>query len=191
MNELNFKDIETKFSGVWLRENKVFSDTRGTTSEVFSIHTLPLAIGEFEISQILESQSSKGVIRGIHYSDVQNPQIKVVRCISGEIRDCVIDLRPGSETFGDREFFNLSEESNRTLIISAGFGHAYEVTSKKATVLYAIQTSFNFSLEYSINPLDPELALPWETSKPILSTKDASGKSFSKAANEIQNGAQP
>jgi len=185
MTKDNFEVIETKFSGVWLRGNTVYSDERGTTSEILNASSLTFESGKFELSQILESRSRKNVIRGIHYSDVSNPQTKVVRCISGHIRDCVIDLRAGSGTFGHYDVFELSSEANQTLIISSGFGHAYEVITETATVLYAIQTNFKFDLEYSIDPLDPDLALPWESSEPILSEKDSSAMSFAVAAREI------
>ena len=181
----NFETIETKFSGVWLRKNRVYQDERGTTSEILNIPSLIMEGSKFEVSQLLESRSKRNVIRGIHYSDASNPQVKVVRCIDGQIRDCVIDLRAGSSTFGQYEAFELSSEANQTLIISSGFGHAYEVITESATVLYAIQTNFRFDLEYSINPLDPELALPWETSSPILSEKDSAAKSLAFAVREI------
>lgn len=185
MTNTNFKEIQSKFPGVWLRENVVYSDERGTTSEMLNVSSLKIENGKLEISQILESRSRKNVIRGIHYSDISNPQIKVVRCISGQIRDFVIDLRANSATFGQYELFNLSSEVHQTLIVSSGFGHAYEVISETATVLYAIQTNFNFDLEFSINPMDSDLALPWKTSKPILSKKDSAARSFSVAATEI------
>lgn len=185
MDEDNFEIIETKFSGVWLRDNQVYRDERGTTSEILNIPALVIEGSKFEVSQILESRSKKNVIRGIHYSDASNPQVKVLRCIDGQIRDCVIDLRAGSPTFGQYDVFKLSSEANQTLIISSGFGHAYEVLTESATVLYANQTNFRFDLEYSINPLDLELALPWESSSPILSEKDSVAKSFAFAAREI------
>jgi dTDP-4-dehydrorhamnose 3,5-epimerase len=185
MTKDNFEVIETKFSGVWLRGNTVYSDERGSTSEILNVSSLTFESGKFDVSQILESRSHKSVIRGIHYSDVSNPQIKVVKCITGHIRDCVIDLRAGSATFGQFDVFELSSKANQTLIISPGFGHAYEVITETATVLYAMQTNFAFHLEYSIDPLDPDLALPWESSKPILSEKDSSAKSFAVAAREI------
>ena len=163
----------------------MYQDERGTTSEILNIPSLNMEGCKFEVSQILESRSKKNVIRGIHYSDASNPQVKVVRCTDGQIRDCVIDLRAGSSTFGQYAVFELSSEANQTLIISSGFGHAYEVITESAKVLYAIQTNFRFDLEYSINPLDPELALPWETSSPILSEKDSDAKSLAFAVREI------
>ena len=190
MTKNNFEEIETKFSGVWLRENKVYSDERGTTAEILNVPSLTFDKNKFEVSQILESRSRTGVIRGIHYSDLSNPQTKVVRCVNGQIRDCVIDLRAGSATFGQYEFFNLSGGLNQTLIISSGFGHAYEVISDTATVVYALQTKLKFDLEYSINPLDPDLALPWESSSPILSKKDSAAMSFALATKEILIGAR-
>jgi dTDP-4-dehydrorhamnose 3,5-epimerase len=162
----------TKLSGVWIHHPKSFPDARGTTLEIFNPHRLPPELKGLEISQILESRSSLGVIRGIHYSSSTNPQVKIVRCIQGEIRDCVIDLRPESSTFGVYEVFDLDSKASSSLIISPGFGHAYQVLSADAIVLYALQTSFNFFQEYSIYPLDKDLSLPWANIPTVLSNRD-------------------
>lgn len=185
MIKKNMEEFQTKFSGVWFVAHQVYEDERGSTVEILNMPSFNLNISEFEVSQILESQNRKGVVRGIHYSDPLNPQTKIVRCVSGHIRDCVVDLRPGSATFGQHEFFDLSSNSNKTLVISSGFGHGFEVVTETATVLYAIQTNFNFDLEYRINPLDPDLALPWHHSSPILSANDANASTFAFASSKI------
>ena len=163
---------ETKLAGVWVQKPKSFPDTRGTTSEIFNLTNLPPELRGIEITQILETRSSLGVIRGIHYSSLTNPQVKIVRCVQGEIRDCVIDLRPNSSTYGKYEVFELDSLNVTNLIISPGFGHAYQVLSNDATVLYALQTNFNFHQEYSIYPLDKDLSIPWANIQVVLSDRD-------------------
>ena len=168
----------TKLDGVWVHKPKSFKDTRGTTSEILNLTNLPPEIKELEVSQILEARSSLGTIRGIHYSSRNNPQVKIVRCVQGKIRDCVIDLRPDSFTFGQYEVFDLDSNDATNLIISPGFGHAYQVISVEATVLYALQTNFNFFQEHSIYPLDKDLALPWANIPVVLSDKDLTAPGY-------------
>ena len=169
---------EASLKGVWTQLPISNKDNRGSTKELFNITDLPPGFTGSSVTQILEAVSSYGVIRGIHYASVGNIQSKIVRCIEGEIRDIVIDLRLDSSTFGEHEVFELNSKDDTSIFISHGFGHAYQVLSKKATVLYALQTDFNFSEEFSINPLDSDLALPWKDIPAILSPRDADAPGY-------------
>lgn len=100
-------------------------------------------------------------MRGIHAATRPPGQAKYVMCVSGEILDVVVDLRPESPTFGRWDSAVLSEENRSALFISEGLGHGFCVTSDSATLLYATSTPYDPSQEYSVNPTDPELGLPW------------------------------
>jgi dTDP-4-dehydrorhamnose 3,5-epimerase len=169
---------ESSLKGVWVQHPKTYADNRGLTSEILNLRKAASYFDGLAITQILEASSSRGVIRGIHYSSPDNPQVKLVRCIQGQIKDVVVDLRPNSTTFGNYEVFELNSEITSNLMISSGFGHAYQVLSDRATVIYALQTEFNFSEEFSINPLDADLALPWMGISPILSARDATAPGY-------------
>jgi dTDP-4-dehydrorhamnose 3,5-epimerase len=169
---------ETSFKGVWKQVANANSDNRGTTTEIFNVTQLPPGFIGSSVTQILEAKSSYGVIRGIHYASISNTQSKIVRCLEGEIRDVIVDLRIESPTFGDYEVFELNSKDDSSLFISHGFGHGYQVLSQNATVLYALQTDFNFAEEFSINPLDKDLALPWRDIPAILSPRDANALGF-------------
>ena len=169
---------ESSLSGVWTRLPKSNLDNRGSTTEIFNINQLPIGFLNSSLTQILVAKSSYGVIRGIHYASMNNTQSKIVHCLEGEIRDIVIDLRIGSPTLGKYEVFVLDSDNNSDVFISHGFGHAYQVLSKTATVLYALQTNFNFTEEFSINPHDVDLALPWNDIPAILSPRDANAPGY-------------
>ena len=174
----------SRFDGVVYREIVRFTDTRGDTSEFFNNLLLPKYFNSFTVTQMLEATSVAGVIRGIHFSAMDNPQYKIVKCIRGSISDVIVDLRPNSSTFGQWEVFELSDQNSGVLFIPHGFGHAYEVLSSTASVIYALDTGFQFEKEYSINPLDKELSLPWTNQMHTLSEKDANAKSFRDACQE-------
>lgn len=171
--------------GLWTRVANQNLDTRGSTTEFFNVNELPFGFKGLTITQILESKSSYGVIRGVHYASKGNTQAKIVRCTDGTILDIVIDLRVDSPTFGNFETFELSSSNNSSIYISHGFGHAYQVLSHSATVLYALQTNFNFSEEFTINPLDPDLKFPWHDIPAILSPRDAGAPGYEVAKNNL------
>lgn len=183
----NFVEIDSVLDGVWLWEVTAHEDNRGTTKEILNLNVLPDELFPCTITQILEAQSQKNTIRGIHFSSPTNPQTKIITCCRGAILDGVVDLRPGSSTFGQTEMFELSEDSGRVLILSPGFGHAYQVLSESATVLYALNTQFKFEEEFSINPLDESLSFPWSAGIPILSDRDRDAQSFSQARSYLES----
>jgi dTDP-4-dehydrorhamnose 3,5-epimerase len=47
-----------------------------------------------------EAISKKGVVRGLHFQRPPFAQTKLIRVISGEILDVIVDLRKSSETYG-------------------------------------------------------------------------------------------
>jgi dTDP-4-dehydrorhamnose 3,5-epimerase len=175
-NSIEFN--ESFLNGVFLRNSPIHLDQRGSTLEWFDSVSLPANFKNMQINQLISATSKKNVIRGIHFSGTNNPQNKVVRCINGTILDIVIDLRRSSDTFGRHEIYILDSNRPETLFIPNEFGHAYQVLSKNATVVYALQTNFEFGNEHVINPLDPKLNLPWRKGKYTLSNRDLNGKNF-------------
>lgn len=169
---------ESKLSGVFLRNSENHFDGRGSTNEWFDSISAPANFKNIEINQLITAKSKKNVIRGIHFSGINNPQVKIVKCIDGVILDFVVDLRIESDTFGKFDRFVLDSKQAETLLIPSGFGHGYQVLSKNAVVVYALQTNFDFEDEHVINPFDSKLGIPWQKGKFTLSKRDSGGKNF-------------
>jgi len=62
-----------------------------------------------EFVQDNESSSVKGVLRGLHFQK-EHTQGKLVRVTYGEVFDVAVDVRPGSETYGQWVGVILSSE---------------------------------------------------------------------------------
>ena len=145
------KVIPTTHPEVLLIEPDIFRDERGFFMESFHAgkypqHGLP---GEFK--QDNHSRSSRGVLRGLHYQ-LEYPQGKLVRVVSGEVFDVAVDIRPGSATFGQWFGLELSSENYLQLLVPAGFAHGFSVLSDFATVLYKCDTYYHPSSEAGIRP---------------------------------------
>ena len=86
--------------GAWLAESPVWKDDRGLFREWFKAADVKSATGrDFDIEQANISLSSHGTLRGIHYSTAPRGQAKWITCVSGSIKDVVVDIRPHSSTF--------------------------------------------------------------------------------------------
>jgi len=175
------KVVETPLAGALVLEPTVFQDERGYFLESYSERAFA-KVGIVErFVQDNHSYSQRGVLRGLHYQ-VQKPQGKLVRVVSGEIVDALVDLRKKSPTFGRAHTVRLSGEDRRMAWIPAGFAHGFHVVSDGAHVLYK-STEFYFpELERTILWNDPELKIDWELDgEPLLSEKDRRGVRFQEA----------
>ena len=172
------KVLQTPLSGALLIEPRVFQDSRGFFLESYN-EKLFAEIGiPDKFVQDNHSYSAHGVLRGLHYQ-VQKPQGKLVRVVSGEVLDVFLDLRRSSSTFGRWHAAKLSGENKRMAWIPAGFAHGFYVLSESAHVLYKTTEFYFPELERTIRWNDPDLKISWENSEePQLSDKDRNGVRF-------------
>lgn len=172
------KVLQTSISGALVLEPRVFTDDRGFFLESYSERTFAEVGIREKFVQDNHSYSQRGVLRGLHYQ-VEKPQGKLVRVVSGEVLDVFLDLRRSSPTFGRWDAATLSSENKKLAWIPAGCAHGFYVLSEGADVLYK-STEFYFpELERTVLWNDPELAIGWNVSgEPVLSEKDRKGTRF-------------
>ena len=160
--------------GAWLAESPVWSDDRGFFREWFKTEDINRVTGNnFIVEQANFSSSTKGVLRGIHYSLAEQGQAKWIACVSGLIKDVIVDIRPNSKTFGKWIEVELNGTSGNAVWISEGLGHGFVSLADVSTVAYLISSPFSPTEEFEINPLDPALGINWGFS---LSELKISGK---------------
>ena len=172
------KKIETTLPGILLLEPQVFGDDRGFFLESYNQRQFAeLGIHETFV-QDNHSFSSRNVLRGLHYQ-IQQPQGKLVRAITGEILDVVVDLRQSSTTLGKWESFRLSGENKRMLWVPAGFAHGFRVVSETTHVTYKTTDFYAPEHERTVQWNDPDLAIDWRLDgEPTVSAKDRQGTKF-------------
>jgi dTDP-4-dehydrorhamnose 3,5-epimerase len=135
-----------------------------------------------QLAQCNHSMSRRGVIRGVHFSDVPPGQAKYVHCARGALLDVAIDVRLGSPTFGRWCSVLLDTTNHRAVYLAEGIGHAFIALADDTMMVYLCSTGYDPAAERTIHPLDPALALPWPTDlKPILSDKDRTAPTLAEA----------
>lgn len=164
---------------------KTFPDPRGLFVAPFQEPVFLDAVGHpLRVVQSNHSVSRRGVIRGVHFSDVPPGQAKYVYCPQGALLDIAIDLRVGSPAFGRWDSVLLDTEMYRAVYLAEGIGHAFVALADDTTMAYLCSTGYNPAAEHTVNPLDPALALPWPADiEPVLSDKDRTAPTLAEAAD--------
>jgi dTDP-4-dehydrorhamnose 3,5-epimerase len=172
---VNFRRLPTEIEGVVLIEPTVHGDERGFLLETFRDSEMQSLGIEVDFVQDNQSRSDARVLRGIH---MQRGQAKLVRCPRGRIFDVAVDLRPDSPTYKRWEGYELDDVDHRQLFIPTGFGHGFCVLSETADVLYRLSSYYDPDLERGVAWDDPEIAVRWPISDPILSERDRNAPSL-------------
>jgi len=166
---------ETKLKGCFILEPKIIKDERGYFMESFNEKTFQNGVGkEVRFVQDNQSFSSKGVLRGLHYQTGEHAQAKLVRVLQGEVLDVAVDIRPGSETYGQYVSVLLSGENQTQFFIPRGFAHGFLVLSDTATFFYKCDNFYNKESEGGLIFNDTTLNIDWgfPEEKLIISEKD-------------------
>lgn len=174
------KATPTAIADVLLMEPRVFGDARGFFYESFNARDFAAATGlDVNFVQDNHSKSARGVLRGLHYQ-VQKPQGKLVRVVSGEVFDVVVDIRPQSPTYGQWVGEHLSASNQRQLWIPPGLAHGFLVLSESAEFLYKTTDYYAPEFERCLAWDDADLNIAWPLDGlvPVVSAKDALGHPF-------------
>ena len=175
------KFVNTPIEGLVIIEPTVFEDDRGCFLESYNKKKLEEAIGKISFVQDNESKSSKGVLRGLHFQKPPYAQAKLVRCIEGKVLDIAVDIRDGSDTYGQHVSVELSGENKKQVFIPRGFAHGFLVLSYTAIVSYKVDNSYTPIHDTGIRWDDPTLNIQWGVNERnvLVSEKDVKLPFFS------------
>ncbi len=163
--------VPTALAEVLLIEPDVYRDARGYFLETFhqdKYRTFGIC-GPFV--QDNHSHSVARTLRGLHLQ-VSLPQGKLIRVVDGDIFDVAVDVRRGSPTFGRWVGHRLSSGNFLQVWVPEGFAHGFCVLSASAHVEYKCTALYDPAGELGIAWNDPELAIAWPTTDPLLSDRD-------------------
>lgn len=165
---------ETTIRNLTLIEPFLVEDSRGFFSKSFEKKTFEdhgITISPWEE---LRSCSQKGVLRGLHFQR-RYSQDKLVQVLHGAVYDVAVDLRKGSDTFGQWEGFYLTGENRKMLYIPKGFAHGFLALEDDTLFSYLCGDRYDPDSDGGIRWDDPQIAVQWpleRVDKVILSKKD-------------------
>ncbi len=179
--------IKTNLPRLLIFEPTVFEDSRGYFFESYNQQVFLEESININFVQDNQSSSKYGVVRGLHYQLNPHSQAKLIRVLSGNIYDVVVDLRKGSPSFGKQFAIELSAQNKKQLFIPSGFAHGFSVLSDQAEVYYKCDVFYNKESETGILYNDSELKIDWKIPKDkiIVSEKDLQLLPFSAHKNNF------
>lgn len=170
---------QSVIEGVKVIEPRVFGDSRGFFLETFQAKRYAELGIDQHFVQDNHSRSSKGVWRVLHFQK-SKPQGKLVRVVRGEVFDVVVDIRPGSVTFGQWHGVILSEDNKTQFWIPPGLAHGFLVLSDVTDFEYKCTDYYDPTDEGCLIWNDPTVAIDWPLSEltvaPLLPDKDQQGQ---------------
>ena len=175
---------DTAIADVKIIHPSVFADARGFLLESFSLQRYRQALGLPELAFVQDnhSRSHQGVLRGLHFQHHQ-PQGKLVQCVRGAVFDVAVDIRPHSPSYGQWVGTVLSEDNQAQMWIPPGLAHGFAVLSSAADCLYKCTDYYHPQSEDCLIWNDPAVGINWPLTQPLLSAKDAQGKTWAELAS--------
>ncbi len=169
----------TEIRDVLIIEPPVFGDERGFFMESFRADKLAAQGVEQRFVQDNQSQSKKGVVRGLHFQ-WEPPQGKLMRVTRGAAFIVAVDIRKGSPTFGRWHGFVADEHNKLQMWAPAGFARGFCALSELVDVQYKCTGTYNPRCESGIRWDDPDIGIDWpiEPSSAQLSPKDAAAQTL-------------
>lgn len=167
--------IQTGIPGLIEIQPRLFPDERGHFCELYNRERYREAGILSDFCQENLSQSTYGVIRGLHFQLNPFSQAKLATCMLGRVFDVAVDLRKGSPTYGQWRGVILDAEKRNEFLIPQGFAHGLSVLSDVAVFSYRCDNLYHPEAEGGIAYNDPDLNIDWmiPIDKQIVSEKDS------------------
>jgi dTDP-4-dehydrorhamnose 3,5-epimerase len=172
--------MQTDLQGLLIIKPRIFTDERGYFYESWNKESFSKAGIQTDFIQDNQSMSKQGVLRGLHFQAPPHAQAKLVRVVRGAVLDVAVDIRKNSPTYGRYWAIELSEENQLSFYIPEGFAHGFLTLQPNTIFSYKCSRLYNKNSEDCLLWNDPDLAISWNTTDPIVSDKDKEGKPFRK-----------
>ncbi len=156
--KFNFKELVLKRA----YEIKTFyaTDERGGLIKDYNIDTFRENGVEYELKETFYTLNKKGVIRALHFQ-MEKPQPKLMRCISGSVYYVMVDLRGDSDTFGQYLTYDLKGTEPVSLLVPGGFGQGYLALEDNTIMSYKAAEVFYGPGDAGIMYNDPDIGIDW------------------------------
>lgn len=169
----------SQIDGVKFTQGKVISDNRGAFIKFHPLRDLEDSLD----SVALSFNPNLGTIRGLHFQVEPYAEKKLVTCVQGAVLDVIVDLRPGSITFGKWTSFELSAENAIQAYLPKGIAHGFQTLTSNSIIHYCLSACYSPESSYSINPFG-DLGIDWPLKTVSISERDSDGLTFPVAAQK-------
>jgi len=167
--------LPSKLAGVFVVDPEPRGDDRGLFARTwcrdeFAGHHLDTNLVQCNVS----FNRLAGTLRGLHWQAAPHEEVKLVRCTAGAAWDVVVDVRPGSPTFGQWEGFDITAENRLGVYIPGGCAHGFQTYVDGTELFYQMSAFYHAEASRGVRWNDPRLAVAWPAcAQRIMNDRDA------------------
>lgn len=167
--------------GAYLIDLEKMEDERGFFARLFCADAFSKQGLESTFIQANNSLSKEAyTLRGLHYQLFPKEETKLVRCVKGALWDVILDLRPGSKTFGRHFGETLTEDNRKMMYVPKGFAHGFMTLVPETEILYLVSENYSKERERGVRFDDTMFKIPWPKEPQVISERDKAHPDFSK-----------
>jgi dTDP-4-dehydrorhamnose 3,5-epimerase len=162
-----------KLDGAYRLRPERRGDERGHLERLFCRETfreLGLRDCSEQVSEVVNARAH--TLRGLHFQRAPHAETKLIRVVRGAVFDVLVDIRPGSPTYGRWQGFELSAGDGVILYAPAGLAHGYLTLSDDSAMLYFIDTAYAPDHAAGVHYADPALAIAWPAEPAVIGARD-------------------
>lgn len=152
------KSYQTPINGLVVYDLTVYGDNRGWFKENWQ-HEKMTAIGLPDFGPVQNNVSfneKKGVTRGLH----AEPWDKFVSIGHGSVFGAWVDIREGSETFG--ETFTVELDPTKAIYVPRGVANGFQTLEDQTVYMYLVNDHWSPDGQYAfVNVADESLGIKW------------------------------
>lgn len=164
---------ETSLSGAVIVDPTPHEDARGRFMRAWCVHEFSdHGIAFMPVQANMGCSVSKGTVRGMHFQEAPSVEAKLVRCTRGSLFDVVLDLRPGSPTYGQWYGTELTAENGRMLFVPERCAHGYQTLEENTEMHYMTSAFYTPSAVRGARFDDPFFAIKWPLAATVVSEQD-------------------
>src|SRR5262245_61053200 len=160
--------------GAWIIDPSPHSDLRGRFFRAWCTNEFAEHGIEFVPVQANMGASIKaGTLRGLHYQVEPHAEAKLIRCTRGSVFDVLVDLRPGSATFGRWCGTELTAANGRMLFVPPLCAHGYQTLEGDSEIYYLTSAIYAPDAVRGLKFDDPTVGIRWPLAPTAVSDQDA------------------
>jgi dTDP-4-dehydrorhamnose 3,5-epimerase len=174
----------TSLSGVWILQLKLIQDDRGFFArgwcrEELAAHGLNPNAVQLNVAHSVR----KGTLRGLHYQDHPDQEVKLIRCTRGAVYDVAVDVRHDSPTCGRWVGVELTAENGKMLYVPEGFAHGYQTLADDTDIYYLTSAAYSPKTATGVRYDDPSFGIVWPLPVSMISDADRSWAPFTSVSS--------
>ena len=165
---------KTKFKDTFVIQHEKKTDKRGFFTRGFCNKILTKAKINFKIKQTNFSFNKKKLtLRGFHFQKPPFSENKIITCVKGKLLLVIININKQSQNYLKHIKINLSDNINKSVLISKDCATAFLTLEPETLVLYYMSANYKKNQGRGIRYNDPKLNIKWPNKPKIISDRDS------------------